>query len=446
MNYEELFEDYLANRLTAEKTSELKRVLSQDKQMRARFVAVLQEWELMAVAARQVTANGSANLAADVMDGSSNRTVQAEAELSANRRRLSLRVLPTRPAWRRVISMLIPASVLAASIAVLVMLNVPTAGMPPLATLTASSGQVVIVRANEKLVGKSGTLLFAGDQIQVSDDGLATVSYLDHTELHIDQPSDIQLGTSGSTNNQTGKQVVLKWGRVKADVTKQPVGEPMLFTTPNAKAEVLGTALTLEYSESLDSTRLEVDHGLVAITDTKTSKRVEVPTGHYAMVMDKQVPIARLVHRSIEVTKEYRPGLRAEYFAGISFESSLFQRIESSISADIGFENRAIDLRNSDFSVRWEGYLQSLFSEKYMITLRSDGGVRLYLDHQIIIDAWSAERIGDHQAMVKLDASKRHQLRVEYRQPKSGMLVRLSWASPSQNPEVIPVERLSTDK
>ena len=90
--------------------------------------------------------------------------------------------------------------------------------------------------------------------------------------------------------------------------------------------------------------------------------------------------------------------------------------------------------------------IQPLFSEKYLLTLRSDAGARLFIDDKLVIDAWGVERSAYHQGSVMLDASKRHALRVEYRQPKSGMMVKLDWASPNQQPEMIPVERLSTDQ
>jgi hypothetical protein len=446
VNYDSLFEDYLANRLTAEGVVEIKRVLASDKAMRARFVAVLQEWELMSEAARQVTANSSAAIVERLEADSSNREITADLN-NNSRRRPSLRVAPTRPQTRRAISMLLPAAALAASIAMVLMLTGPTAQEQPLATMTTSTGQVIILRAKQQLVGKIGTPLFAGDRLQVSDGAFADIYYPDQTALHIDQRSDVQLAATGSTINKAGKRVILTWGRVSAEVTKQPVGQPMLFVTPNAQAEVLGTALTLEFSQSLDATRLEVDHGLVAITDLNKKQRVEVPTGHYATVTDKQLPVARLlVHRPIEVTKDYRPGLRATYYAGGNFNAPLFDRIEPTISADLGLEARVIDQRQSDFNVRWDGYLQPIFSEKYLFTLRCDAGVRMYVDEKLVIDAWGATRIAEHQTSLKLDASKRHQIRVEYRQPKSGMLIRLSWASLSQNDEVIPVERFSTDK
>jgi PA14 domain/FecR protein len=447
MKNDALFEDYLANRLAAEGVVEMKRILASDKQMRTRFVEVLQEWELISDAARQITANSHERIGESLVDDSSNCSLHTDVALSANRRRPAPHVAPMRTATRRAISVLLPVGVLAASLAVVLILTEPTEQVAPLATLASTSGPVVVVRANKELPGKSGTNLFLGDRIQISDGGLADVFYPDRTVMHIDQRTEIQLAETVSVINQTGKRVVINWGRVSADVSKQPVGQPMLFVTPNAQAEVLGTALTLEYTESLTATRLEVDHGLVAITDVKSLKRVEVPTAHYAMVMANQLPVALpLVHRPIEVTKDYRPGLRATYFAGNSFHSPLFDSIEPNISADLGLEVGAIDMRQSNFSVRWDGYLQPLFSEKYLLTLRCDAGVRLYLDGKLVIDQWKSENISEHQIATSLDASTRHQIRVEYRQPNAGKLIRLSWVSASQSSEVIPVERFSTDK
>ena len=62
--------------------------------------------------------------------------------------------------------------------------------------------------------------------------------YSDRTVMHIDQRTEIQLAETGSVINQVGKRVVINWGRVSADVSKQSDGQPMLFVTPNAQAEV----------------------------------------------------------------------------------------------------------------------------------------------------------------------------------------------------------------
>jgi hypothetical protein len=62
-----------------------------------------------------------------------------------------------------------------------------------------------------------------------------------------------------------------------------------------------------------------------------------------------------------------------------------------------------------------------------------------------VIDSWGQNHTSERQGGVLLEAGKRHVLRVEYKQPNAGMRIKLSWVSKSQQPEIIPVECLSTE-
>lgn len=430
-----LFEDYLADRLSAGDVVRLKQVLSGDRSARARFVEVLQEWELLAESARQITGN-----LCPVMDDSSNGDV-------GKRRRPTLRVGAARPSPRRTLSMLVPFGALAATLLVALWLTRPSTEVEPIGAIGTATAGVQILRGKDSMLAKTGTLLLPGDHVRVGDGAQARIDYTDKTTLQLDQRTDVQLSADGSAAIGAGKRVVLIWGRVTADVSKQPSGRPMVFNTPNAQAVVLGTVLTLEFTSTASATRLDVTEGLVGITDIANRTLVEVPAGHFATVAENTQTVARpLVAATTAARKNYRAGLRATYFAGIDLKEQLFSRIETGVHTDLGLESAPIDQRKTDFSVRWNGYLQPLFSEKYLLTLRSDAGARLYIDDKLVIDAWGSERAGYHQGSVMLDASKRHALRVEYRQPKSGMMVKLDWASANQQPEMIPVERLSTDQ
>lgn len=430
-----LFEDYLADRLTAGDVVRLKQVLSSDRSARARFVEVLQEWELLAESARQITGNSC-----PVMDDSSNYD-------GAKRRRPTLRVAPVRSSPRRTLSMLVPFGAMAAALLVALWVTRPSSEIEPIGSIGSATAGVNILRGKDSMPAKSGAPLLPGDHVRVDDGAQARIDYADKTTLQLDQGTDVQLAADGSAAIGAGKRVVLKWGRVTADVAKQPVGRPMIFNTPNAQAMVLGTVLTLEFTSTASATRLDVAEGLVGITNTANRTVVEVPAGHFATVAENTQTVARpLVAATTTARKGYRAGLRATYFAGIDLKERIFDRIEAGIHTDLGLESVPLDQRRTDFSVRWNGYLQPLFSEKYLLTLRSDAGARLYIDDKVVIDAWGAERAAYHQGSVMLDASKRHALRVEYKQPKSGMMVKLDWASPNQQPEMIPVERLSTDQ
>ena len=431
-----LFEDYLADRLTAGDVVRLKQVLSSDRSARARFVEVLQEWELLAESARQITGNSC-----PVMDDSSNSD-------SAKRRRPTLRVAPVRSGPRRTLSMLVPFGALAATLLVALWVTRPSSEVDPIGAIGSATAGVNILRGKDTVPAKPGALLLPGDYVRVDDGAQARIDYADKTAMQLDQGTNVQLAADGSAAIGAGKRVVLKWGRVTAEVAKQPLGRPMIFTTPNAQAVVLGTVLTLEFTSTASATRLDVAEGLVGITDTANRTVVEVPAGHFATVAENTKTVARplLVAATTAARKGYRSGLRATYFAGTDLKNMIFDRIEPGIHTDLGLESVPLDQRRTDFSVRWNGYLQPLFSEKYLLTLRSDAGARLYIDEKLVIDAWGAERAAYHQGSVMLDASKRHALRVEYKQPKSGMMVKLDWVSPTQQPEMIPVERLSTDQ
>lgn len=427
-----LFEDYLANRLSAENVVRLKQVLAKDRGARARFVEVLQEWELLSESARQIT-----GASCPVIDDTANR--------GGPRRRPQLRVAPTRPSSQRALSMLVPMSALAATLLVALWIARPADEVTPVGALGTATAGVTVQRGKELIVAKAGLALLPGDRVHVEDGAQARIDYADKTVLNLDQRTDLRL--IADSTGVSGKRVDLIWGRVTADVAKQPAGRPMIFTTPNARAVVLGTVLTLEFTSGAAATRLDVSEGLVGISENTSRTQVDVPAGHFATVAENTPTVARpLVAAATPVRKSYRGGLRATYFAGTGMKDKLFDRIETGIHSDLGLESVPLDQRRADFSVRWNGYLQPLFSEKYLFTLRADAGARLYIDDKLVIDAWGAERLADHQGSVMLDASKRHALRVEYKQPKSGMLVKLGWASQNQQAETIPVERLSTDQ
>jgi len=90
------------------------------------------------------------------------------------------------------------------------------------------------------------------------------------------------------------------------------------------------------------------------------------------------------------------------------------------------------------YSVRWTGELTPRFSETYTLHVRSDDGVRLWVDDQLLIDAWEAHPVREDKATVELRSGRPVALRLEYFQSGDGAEVRLSWSSTSQKAEIIP--------
>lgn len=474
-----LFEDYLADRLSPADVVKLKHLLASDHDARARFVEVLLEWELLSETARQLTTH-----TCPVVDLNS-----SQPDLSKRHRPL-LRVAPTRPLTRplaqplarpltqlmtrHALKMLIPVGALAATFMITLLAIRPASEAPSLGNLSIVTAGVTIQRGNLTLVAQVGSAVQPGDHVQVADGAQARMEYGDHTVLVFDQRTVAHLLADGSATDRIGKQVTLVSGRVTAEVAKQPLGRPMIFTTPNAQATVIGTVLSLEYAPAESFTRLEVAEGkvgIVGISDTvdvaARASAVEVSTGNFAMVNGTAEIIARPIHPTIQIAqapaadpapisatavtsaksegKRYRSGLRATYYKGNNLTDAMYSRIEADIHVDLGLDPQSYEQRHGDFTVIWNGYLQPRYSEKYLLTLGSDSNARVFIDHNPVIDSWGPNHTSERQGSVILEAGKRHALRVEYKQPNAGMRIKLSWVSKSQQPETIPVECLSTD-
>jgi len=123
----------------------------------------------------------------------------------------------------------------------------------------------------------------------------------------------------------------------------------------------------------------------------------------------------------------------------------MFTRTDATVSYDPGLETPPLDISPSHFSVRWSGTIQPRFSETYMLHLEADSGVRLFIDGKVLIDDSAASVVSDHQVAVAFEAGKRYPLRIEYIQPKAGMMIKLRWESLQQAMEIVPTERLSPD-
>ena len=94
------------------------------------------------------------------------------------------------------------------------------------------------------------------------------------------------------------------------------------------------------------------------------------------------------------------------------------------------------------YTVRWTGQIQPQFSETYFFDVKSDDGVKLWVNDQLIIDRWVQQSATDNIGSIALQGGVHYNIRLEYLQYGSGAQVHLSWYSASQPKEVIPSGRL----
>ena len=136
-------------------------------------------------------------------------------------------------------------------------------------------------------------------------------------------------------------------------------------------------------------------------------------------------------------------GLTAEYYDNqwLSGTPSM-STVDSTI--DFDWQNGLITPYGRDFvSVRWKGKVQTEMSENFTFHVECDDGVRLWVNHEKLIDAWDNEGYGEfHSAEMELDHALFHDIVLEYIENTGPASVRLFWSSQSTPREIIPTDRL----
>ena len=84
-------------------------------------------------------------------------------------------------------------------------------------------------------------------------------------------------------------------------------------------------------------------------------------------------------------------GLKGEYYLGRNFDQYQFTRADPNVdfvwATDTNPSPNPRLPQGSDYSARWTGKIQPRFSETYTIYGVADDGVRVWVDHKLLIDA-----------------------------------------------------------
>jgi len=126
------------------------------------------------------------------------------------------------------------------------------------ATVRQLEGNAVLVSGADRIPLKTGDKLFTGTPIEVADGGTLRIEYRDQTSVQFNGGSHLKLVADRKSQ---AKLVQVDVGDVLASVAPQKEIGPMIFTTPQARAIVVGTEFRLVVSPQ--STQLDVTEGKV---------------------------------------------------------------------------------------------------------------------------------------------------------------------------------------
>jgi GH43 family beta-xylosidase len=118
------------------------------------------------------------------------------------------------------------------------------------------------------------------------------------------------------------------------------------------------------------------------------------------------------------------------------------ERVDPAVQFAWGEEEPAAEVGADHFSVRWSGYLEVPADGTYTFATVADDGVRLWVDHQAVLDDWSFHAATRVEGSAELGAGF-VPIRLDYFDAGSLAEVSLSWLPPgAAAEEVIPEARL----
>jgi ferric-dicitrate binding protein FerR (iron transport regulator) len=153
----------------------------------------------------------------------------------------------------------------------------PTMGQPMLAEIHGAGFS--IERAGQPVPARIGMPLQSGDVLRTPSNVSVVIGFApEATQITLQSGTELTL-----TDLSHGKRVFLRFGRLEAFAARQRPFRPMLITTPQAEARVVGTRFKL--TAMTNSTRLDVAEGKVKFTRLSDLNAISVTSGHYAVVM-----------------------------------------------------------------------------------------------------------------------------------------------------------------
>lgn len=120
---------------------------------------------------------------------------------------------------------------------------------------------------------------------------------------------------------------------------------------------------------------------------------------------------------------------RGLYFDNEDLTNQTVERRDEAIDFNWSTGSPDPSIEPDTFSVRWEGYWNFDRSGTHRFTMRTDDGMRVWVDNEIVLDVWFLQSPTTHRVNVSLEAGQ-HLLKVEYFEHLGGAVARVSWTPP----------------
>jgi hypothetical protein len=136
-------------------------------------------------------------------------------------------------------------------------------------------------------------------------------------------------------------------------------------------------------------------------------------------------------------------GLRGDYFNNTQLTGTpVLSRTDSTVNFNWGTGSPAASVNSDQFSVRWSGQVQAQYSEKYTFYVRTNDGVRLWVNNVLLMNWWFDQSGIEWSNGLTLVAGQRYDIRMEFYDNLGPAEAYLSWSSRSTQKQIIPASQL----
>ena len=218
----------------------------------------------------------------------------------------------------------------------------------------------------------------------------------------------------------------------------------------NIHTTVTSTSIVLTWDEVPDAIgyKLEVDGEIInnGLSTTYIHSGLEPNTQHSyrvrAIKADGPGEWSPLLTQSTLLMPGQGTGLIGEYYDDENLEDFKSIRIDDSINFHWRNNSPALGIEGDEYSIRWTGQMEPLYSENYTFYADVHGGLRLWVDGKLLIEDWEAHNMIRESSTIQLKAGRRYDIKMEYRETNGSGKAFLSWSSLSQTKEIIPKSQL----
>ncbi len=131
-------------------------------------------------------------------------------------------------------------------------------------------------------------------------------------------------------------------------------------------------------------------------------------------------------------------GLNAQYYNGTNFEYLALTRVDKKIGFSRMLESPCPGVGKEYFSIRWTGTLEIPTTGTYVFHALADDGLRFWVNHQLIIDAWYDQVATPYSASIFLEGGQQYDIRVEYFNSIIHSVLQITWQVPENDASTLP--------